>query len=592
VGVLKRSAVLCVLCAAVALATPKLRLQTTTVGPIFVNAGQNGTQQSVEAYNAGDGTLSLTVTSNVSWLTASIGTPYTCDVVVGFCLPVNVAFATSALAQGLYTGVLTVGSPNAIDAPQTITVTVQVGSGVPNSMDLYVAAGATASGTFGVGSTVQTCGSLSNSPCPLVTKVTNPPSGLTLSVIGSGSGSFFFTHTYTVTTMAPANTPDGDYTGGVAISGSATAADNRNMPVTVHVTSQPIAVPSPQAVTFRIAQGGAPGTQYIVMSNSGKGTLAVSSVTFGSSGTPSWLKVTTTANLVALTADPTGLSPGVQTATASVASNARNGPVTVPIELDVLAPGPPITYFQGVLDNATFTTGQALAPGEIVALFGEQLIAGPPAQASSLPLGTSLGGASVTVNGSQAPVYYVSANQIDFLIPYGTVAGNALVSVSRAGQAGNTVTATITSVAPRILPLGIGNYGNIVLGSDLVTRPMPATPGIASRPAVAGTDSLVIYALGLGVTTPPVADGVGAPASQPLAQAAAVQVFLGPLNTAGAVTAVITPLFAGLTPGLVGLYQINIAIPALCPVGNAVPLTLQMGNVNSNTVAVAIQSGS
>ena len=589
--VFKRSAVLCVLCAAVAMATPKLRLQTAAVGPIFVDAGKNGTQQSVDAYNAGDGTLSLTVTSNVTWLTPSVGTPSTCVIVVGFCLPLNIAFATSSLTQGLYTGVLTVSSPNAIDAPQTITVTVQVGSGVPNSMDLYVAAGATASATFGVGLTPQTCGSQMNSPCPLVTKVTNPSSGPTLSVSASGSGSFFFTHTYTVTTAAPAKTPDGDYTGSVAISGSATAADNKSMPVTVHVTSQPIAVASPQKVTLRVAQGGAPATQYIALSNSGLGTLTVSAVSLGSGGTPSWLKVSTTANLVVLTADPAGLSPGAQTATASVASNARNGAVSVPIELDVLASGPPITYFQGVLDNATFTTGQTLAPGEIVALFGEQLITGAAAQAGSLPLGTSLGGASVTVNGQPAPVYYVSANQIDFLIPYGTAAGDALVSVTRAGQAGNIVSATVAPVAPRILPLGIGNYGNIVLASDLVTRPIPATPGIASRPAKTGTDSLVIYALGLGVTTPPVADGVGAPASQPLAQASPVQVFLGPLNTSGAVTAVITPLFAGLTPGLVGLYQINATIPALSPVGDAVPLTLQMGTVNSNTVAVAIQRG-
>jgi len=574
VGVLKRSALLCVLGAAVAMATPKLRLEKSAVGPINVNVGQNGTTQTVQAFNAGDGSLALSLSANVAWLATTIGTPApSCTIFSGSCLPINIALNTSALTRGLYTGTLTVNSPNTIDAPQTITVTVQVGSGVPDSLDMYVAPGATATTTFGSGSN-------------LATKITNPGSGPTLSISAGGAGSFAFNHSYTVTTAAPSNTSDGDYTGGITVSGSALAADNKNVPVTVHVTSQPIASASPQKVLIRVAQGAAKTTQFIVLGNSGLGTLTVSSVSFGSSGPPSWLTVATQANIVILTADPTGLSPGVQAATASVASNARNGTMTVPIELDVLTSGPPVTYFQGVLDNATFSTGGSLAPGEIVALFGEQLTKGAAVQAGSLPLGTSLGGATVNVNGQPAPVYYVAANQIDFLIPYGTPVGTALVSVSRDGQAGNTVTAPIITAAPQILPLGIGNYGNIVLGSDLVTRPMPATPGIASRPAQAGVDSLVIYALGLGQTTPPVADGVAAPATEPLARASSVQVTLG--APFGGTQSNITPLFAGLTPGLVGLYQINIKLPGTSPVGNAVPLMLTMGGVSSNTVSIAV----
>jgi uncharacterized protein (TIGR03437 family) len=227
-----------------------------------------------------------------------------------------------------------------------------------------------------------------------------------------------------------------------------------------------------------------------------------------------------------------------------------------------------------------------LAPGEIVALFGEQLTTGSPAQASSLPLGTSLGGASVTVNGQPAPVYYVASNQIDFLIPYATPPGTGLVSVTRSGQAGNTVTAGIISAAPKILTLGIGNYGNIVLGSDLTTRPIPATPGIASRPAQAGVDSLVIYAIGLGATTPAVADGVAAPGADSLATVPNVQVVIG--NQFSGTQSNITPLFAGLTPGLVGLYQVNIQVPGTSPRGDTVPLVLAMGNTFSNVVDIAI----
>jgi uncharacterized protein (TIGR03437 family) len=448
---------------------------------------------------------------------------------------------------------------------------MQTGSGVPDSVDLYVAPGASASSVF-------------NSASNLATKITNPASGATLSVSVGGAGSFSYNKSYKVTAQASSTASEGDYTGGIAVSASTLAADNKSVPVIVHVTSQPIATASPQVVRFRIAQGAAKATQYIVLSNSGLGSLAASSISFGSGGAPSWLSTSITGNIVVLTADPAGLGPSVQTANASISSNARNGPVTVPIELDVLASSPPITYFQAVLDNATFS-GASLSPGEIVALFGEQLTAGPGAVAGSLPLGTSLGGATVTVNGKAAPVYYVAAGQIDFIVPYGTAAGTALVSVSRDGQTGNTVTASVVPVSPEILPLGIGNYGNIVL-SDFVTRPMPPTPGIASRPAKAGVDVITIYALGLGQTTPAAADGVAAPGAEPLARVNNVGVTFGdPLS--GAQTSA-AAAFAGLTPGLVGLYQINVTVPVTSPRGSAVPLKVSLGAVSSNTVAIAI----
>jgi uncharacterized protein (TIGR03437 family) len=47
--------------------------------------------------------------------------------------------------------------------------------------------------------------------------------------------------------------------------------------------------------------------------------------------------------------------------------------------------------------------------------------------------------------------------------------------------------------------------------------------------------------------------------------------------------------FAGLTPGFVGLYQVNLAIPAATPPGLLIPLSLLASNVASNTVVVAIQ---
>ncbi len=48
-------------------------------------------------------------------------------------------------------------------------------------------------------------------------------------------------------------------------------------------------------------------------------------------------------------------------------------------------------------------------------------------------------------------------------------------------------------------------------------------------------------------------------------------------------------LFAGLVPGTVGEYQVNVRVPAGATVGTAVPVTVRAGGVLSNTVTIAVQ---
>jgi uncharacterized protein (TIGR03437 family) len=93
-------------------------------------------------------------------------------------------------------------------------------------------------------------------------------------------------------------------------------------------------------------------------------------------------------------------------------------------------------------------------------------------------------------------------------------------------------------------------------------------------PAIAG-EEVVIYALGLGYTAPKVATGEVTPAPAPTAAAPVYALFnfgpnAGPIpipNTVdpGAPAATYVPDFVGLTPGQVGLYQINLKIPATIP---------------------------
>ena len=131
-----------------AYAAPMLRLTNTAVGPISVAAGGSASGPLLEAYNAGDGSLSLTAQSSASWLSASIGGQTTCKTIpappASSCLPIQIQVNAGSMAASTtpYTGIITITAPNTIDAPQTITVTMAVGSAVPSSVNVYVAPGA------------------------------------------------------------------------------------------------------------------------------------------------------------------------------------------------------------------------------------------------------------------------------------------------------------------------------------------------------------------------------------------------------------------------------------------------------------------
>jgi uncharacterized protein (TIGR03437 family) len=155
------------------------------------------------------------------------------------------------------------------------------------------------------------------------------------------------------------------------------------------------------------------------------------------------------------------------------------------------------------------------------------------------------------------------------------------------GLRSNGVTVPIANRAPRMLRLGIGEYGIFVNQDGTFPLPRTSVLGAAGRPARVG-DTLVMYAIGLGPTSPTVANGTAAP-SNPLAVIAPMPVLqFG--RTSISESDSTAPLFVGLTPGFVGLYQINVTIPATVEKGPNVPVFLNMGNnVFSNTVELAIE---
>ena len=409
---------------------------------------------------------------------------------------------------------------------------------------------------------------------------------------------------------APEGTPASEYNGVFQVVTSTSPIDSpKTVPVTVRVTNQPIATvrwpfvePATEVdrVAFRVLQGGRRQEKWVQLANRGNGTLSITSATATASAGGTWLTAVVDGSVVRIFADPANLAPGSYTGSVAVVTNAVNATSTVPVQLDVSATAPPRllatqeTYSLdrgGVRNNATFLPNEPLAPGGLAAVFGDFLTAGADAAATALPLGTTLGGATVFVNDVPAPIYFVAASsiidqpgQITFQIPFNATPGDAVVRVDRDGQRGNSLAVRINARVPRLL---VASNGYAIATFADNAFPWPATPGLNTRRARPG-DTLVFYALGFGGTTPAVASGVGAPAS-PLAE-------LNPLptvtfgGTGPLVSGIdVTPDFAGLTPGFVGLYQINVVVPQNVNRGDRIGVIIGYLNNFSNRVDIAIQ---
>jgi uncharacterized protein (TIGR03437 family) len=546
-------------------AAPLLRLVNSVVGPVSAAVGTAPAAQTLEAYNAGDGSLTLaaTVDPSVTWLSAAVGTARACTTTTAAssCIPLNFTFKTTSLTAGIYTAAITISDANhAVDSPQVVMVTVQMGGAVPNSIGqtqpVYLAPGSAVSIPF-------------STNAMLNGHATTQSGGNWLSLALEGTGSFRFVLPYQINISALSGMAPGTYSGTLVTSGSTFAPDNKTIPVTMQVTTQPIAVPSVNQINLVLAQG-APAIAYpfipaLSLSNTGAGSITVSGV----SATGTGVSATNYMGLGLVTVDPTGLAPGSYTGSVVVACNAVNCPVTVLVNFQVVAQAPPSINYQGAVNNATQIPGETVSPGDWMALLGTQLSLDPFTQASVVPLPTMLADVTVTVNGEAAPLDYTSYGQIAFQMPTDTPVGTALVQVQRAGQASNTVSVPVAARAPRIVVI----TDDCATGCNLRNAATPASPG----------DTIVLWAYGLGPTDPPVAAGAAPPADPPLVTPQPL------VNIGGGPGSIdVTPVFAGMTE--IGLYQINVTIPLVGSPMGVVPVSLVFpDSIVSNQIQILIQ---
>lgn len=235
------------------------------------------------------------------------------------------------------------------------------------------------------------------------------------------------------------------------------------------------------------------------------------------------------------------------------------------ITLEVKAP--PQIHMGGVANAAGFAP--RVAPGSLFTIFGTDF-ATTTAGVTSLPLPLELAGTSVTIGGHAAPVVYVSASQINAQVPYEAAVGaNVPVVVTTNGVASPPVTVNVVPAAPGLFTFG--DRRAMVQNADYSLN-------TADNPAEVGSYT-VAYLTGAGALDHPVSTGNAAgsdPVSRPRIPVAAT------LNGVPVEIA-----FAGLTPNLVGLMQVNFKVPALPP--GTYSLLVTAGGERSNPGFVTVR---
>ena len=210
-----------------------------------------------------------------------------------------------------------------------------------------------------------------------------------------------------------------------------------------------------------------------------------------------------------------------------------------PQDLTVLA--------DGILNAASFTP--AIAPGGLFSIFGSGLAGADSSTA-------------VSINGTAAPVVAATPFQINAQAPPELAPGSYVLQVqSPFGTASANI--ALLANAPSIFAVGAGAAAAIVNQDGVLNS--------NTHPALRG-QVVTIYATGLGTTT---RQGSFSVVTAPVAAVLA--------------GAELNPTFAGLTAGFIGLYQVNLPIPAGTPPGLDLPLLLRQGGQDGNVVYISVQ---
>lgn len=345
-------------------------------------------------------------------------------------------------------------------------------------------------------------------------------------------------------------------------------------------TGQPI-VATTIVISSGNGQTGVPGQtlQPFVVRVIGQDNIPVGGipVTFNvasGGGVLSDTQLQTDASGLASTVLTMGPQQGVNAVTATSGSL-----INSPLTFNALATGSgraPVIFTGGIVNGASFRpSGSAnanVAPGTLVAIFGSEL-AQSEQSAQTTPLPTTLGDTTITFNGIPAPLFFVSPGQINAQVPWNLPTGDVAVRIRRSFLEVPSQTVPLTTYSPGIFTVNRNGSGvGAILHADTF---LPVTDTNRTGPG----RRIAVFMTGLGPVNPPAASGQPAPTP-------AATTISSVLANIGGSPAVVE--FSGLAPGFVGLYQVNLLVPAGTPAGNQ-DLVISVNGVPSNTVTLPVQ---
>ena len=269
------------------------------------------------------------------------------------------------------------------------------------------------------------------------------------------------------------------------------------------------------------------------------------------------------------------------------AADVDMGPEIGPQTFEAVAGGLAIPFFNAarakpvigaIVDAASFSAGTPVAPGSIVSVFGENL-SEFEGSISSLPLPIALKHASVSFDFPEQNIsvpgrlYYAGERQANLQVPWELAGLNfVFVKVRIEDSASEVFRLDLAREAP-----GIFEFSFEAVRQAVVTH-LDGTVATPSNPASPG-ETVIVYATGLGPVTQAQSSGEPPAGLDPVWTQSPATVEVGGLPA--------TVHFSGLTPGLVGLYQVNITLPAGLPAGNLTLVIISNG-VASNVAVIPV----
>jgi hypothetical protein len=447
--------------------SPTISLGNSIIGLTAVRTAASPANETVTVGNAGDATLNYTstVTSGNSWISVLSGGSGA--VAPSGSANLVLAFNTTGLAKGNYSGTIEVADPNADNSPQVISVqlTVQAPVIATSPSTLTFAA------TQGLNPNTQSLNVTNNGDAPLTftPSVTTTTGGAWLSVSPSGQTVVAPGATATLTaTVTSAALGAASYSGSIAIVDSTATNSPVTIPVSLTVSPGPVLSLSSTAIAVAALKSGAnPSNVTASITNPGGASLTYSSsVTSGAwlsivSGGSGTIAANGPAATLTLAIDITGLAKGTYIGTVQVtAPGASGSPGTITVTLTVQAPTigvSPTSLAYSVLRSRN-----------------------PASQTITL---TNTGDATMTFT-TGAP----------------TTSGGSWLAVSPAGGtlaagASTTLTATVTSAA-----IASGSYSGSVTITDPAASNSPLAVPVALTVTPAPTISAGAASLTFSVT--------------------------------------------------------------------------------------------